>query len=204
MEASGRIRLRQAIVVEGKYDKIKLETLIDGFILTTRGFGVFRDPELRGFIRRLAAQRGLVVLTDSDAAGFKIRAYLTGMIPAEQIHNVFIPDLYGKEKRKRAPSAEGKLGVEGMDVATLRRAFELAGVAVDGETTAPQDPITRQDLYEDGFLGGEGSRELRYALYDRLQLPRRLNVTAALPLLNALLDREGYRALARELMGVSE
>jgi ribonuclease M5 len=203
MEANSKLRVRQAVVVEGKYDKIKLESLINGYILTTRGFGVFRDPELRGFIRRLAAQRGLVVLTDSDAAGFKIRAYLTGMIPAEQITNVFIPDLYGKEKRKRTPSAEGKLGVEGMDLATLRRAFHLAGVAVEGEAAAPRDPITRQNLYEDGFVGGEDSRERRYALYDRLNLPRRLNVTAALPLLNALLDRAGYQDLVRELKGQS-
>jgi ribonuclease M5 len=201
MEAGDKLRVRQAVVVEGKYDKIKLESLIDGYILTTRGFGVFRDPELRGFLRRLAAQRGLVVLTDSDTAGFKIRAYLTGMIPAAQITNVFIPDFYGKEKRKRRPSAEGKLGVEGMDLATLRRAFHLAGVAVEEEAATPQDPITRQNLYEDGFMGGEGSRERRYALYDRLNLPRRLNVTAALPLLNALLDRAGYQALVKELKG---
>lgn len=192
-----KIMLRQAVVVEGKYDKIRLEALVDGLILTTNGFGIFRDPELRDFIRRLAAERGIVVLTDSDAAGFRIRSYLTGMIPPHQITNVFIPDLFGKERRKRAASAEGKLGVEGMDTETLRRSFSFAGIE-PVSAGPPRDPITRTDLYEDGLMGGPGSRELRYALYDALSLPRRLNLTGALPLINSLLTRDEYRSLVSD------
>ncbi|MDL2232904.1 DUF4093 domain-containing protein [Ruminococcaceae bacterium OttesenSCG-928-L11] len=198
MAGPEKLHLTQVVIVEGKYDKIRLEALIDGLILPTNGFGIFKDKEMAAFIRRLAAERGVVILTDSDGAGFRIRAHLTGMIPAERITNVFIPDLYGKEKRKRAPSAEGKLGVEGVDIDTLQTAFARAGIT--GEPPAEQtDPITRTDLYEDGLTGGEGSRELRYALYDSLALPRRLNVTAALPLLNRLLTRQEYKALLLRL-----
>ncbi|MCL2055999.1 MAG: DUF4093 domain-containing protein [Oscillospiraceae bacterium] len=193
-----KIFVKQAVVVEGKYDKIKLDSLIDGLIIPTHGFHLFRDRELREFLRGLAKSRGLIVLTDSDAAGFKIRAYLGGMVPSGQITNVFIPDVYGKERRKDAHSAEGKLGVEGMDTETLRKAFAAAGIAEE-KPREQGEPITRMDLYEDGLMGGENSRALRFALYDRLSLPRRINLTSALPLINNLLTKEEYKEIIGEI-----
>ena len=193
-----KIHVKQAVIVEGKYDKIKLDAVIDGLIIPTNGFSLFHDRELKAFIKSLAESRGIIILTDSDAAGFKIRAYLKGMIPSGQIVNVFIPDVYGKERRKPSPSAEGKLGVEGISAGILREAFEAAGVSVE-KPPERGDPITRLDLYEDGFMGGFGSRELRYALYDKLNLPRRINLTAALPLLNSMLTKDEYKALVKGL-----
>jgi ribonuclease M5 len=195
--AGAKIKIKQAVVVEGKYDKIKLESLVDGMILATDGFRIFKDKEMQALVRGLAKTCGVVILTDSDAAGFKIRALLSS-ITAGEVINVYAPDILGKERRKQKPSAEGKLGVEGMDVQILRDAFERAGVAA--EPARPHaNPVTRADLYEAGFVGGADSRALRYALYDRLSLPRRLNSTAALPLINTLLTREEFERLAGEL-----
>ncbi|GHU81507.1 hypothetical protein FACS1894191_8430 [Clostridia bacterium] len=146
----------------------------------------------------IAASRGIVILTDSDAAGFKIRSYLLGMLPKEQVANVYIPDVTGKEKRKRAPSAEGRLGVEGMDTETLQKAFELAGITAS-PAVRTEDPITITDLYEDGFTGGRNSKALRLALYKSLALPAKLNTNAAVPLLNSLLTRGEYKALAHKI-----
>lgn len=190
---SEKLKIRQAVIVEGKYDKIRLEPIIDALILPTDGFKIFKDIEMKNFIRNLASQRGIVILTDSDVAGFKIRSYLAGMIPREQITNVYIPDIMGKEKRKRAPSAEGKLGVEGIETEVLRRAFELAGIT-SSTSERVSDPITRLDLYEDGIIGGQNSRAMRLALYEKLSLPSRINLTAALPLINVLLTRAEYKA----------
>lgn len=198
-----KLSLRQAVIVEGKYDKIKLEALVDALILPTNGFSIFKDAELRTFIKRLAEERGIVILTDSDRAGFQIRSHLTGMIPSEQITNVFIPDLFGKEKRKKNFSAEGKLGVEGMSLDVLEAAFRQAGVLPEHAPTR-EEPITRLDLYEDGLAGGPDARALRYALYQRLSLPQRLNITAALPLLNNLLTKEEYRTIVAELKSAAE
>ena len=195
MEDNGKITVSQAVIVEGKYDKIKLEAVLDGLILPTNGFGIFKDAEMKRFIRSLAETRGLIVLTDSDGAGFRIRSYLSGMLPAEQITHVYIPDILGKEKRKQTPSAEGKLGVEGVEVSILRAALARAGVVASEPLPQRAEPITRLDLYEDGLMGGADSRTLRYALCDALALPRRLNITALLPLLNSLLSRAEYKAL---------
>jgi len=195
-----KIKITQAVIVEGKYDKIKLESLIDAFILPTNGFSLFTDSEMKGFIRELAKTRGIVVLTDSDTAGFKIRAYLSGMLPKEQVTNVYIPDILGKEKRKRIHSAEGKLGVEGMDADVLRKAFGLAGI-IHTASQEKTNPITKLDLYEDGLVGLDNSRALRLALYKKLSLPERLNVNTAIPLLNALMTKEEYKSAIREING---
>lgn len=195
-----KLRLKQAVIVEGKYDKIRLESVVDALILTMDGFRIYRDKERHALLRSLAATRGLIVLADSDKAGFQLRGFLSGMIPKEQMTHVYIPDLPGKEKRKRAPSAEGKLGVEGMDAAVLREAFRRAGVLEESGDSRP-DPITRQHLYEDGLTGGQDSAALRRALYTRLGLPRRLSTSAALELLNHMLTLEEYRAVIEELRG---
>lgn len=192
-----RIRLEQAVIVEGKYDKIKLESVLDALILTTDGFRIYRDKQRRALFRSLAETRGLVVLTDSDAAGFRLRAYVADIAPKGTVAHVYIPDVFGKERRKTAPSAEGKLGVEGIDAATLREAFRRAGVLEGGKR--PPAGVTRQDLYEDGFMGGRHSSDKRYALYDRLGLPKRISTTAALDLLNHMLTREQYDALVADL-----
>ena len=188
-----KLRLKQAVIVEGRYDKIKLDAMLDAIILPTNGFGIFSNAELRGLIRSLAAQNGIILLTDSDAAGFKIRNYLRGMIPAGQITNVYIPDILGREKRKAFASKEGKLGVEGMSLEILREAFAKAGVLED-KSPDVANPITKLDLFEDGLYGGENSAEKRRGLFKALGLPTRLGVNAALPLLNQMLSREEYRA----------
>lgn len=195
-----KICVKQAVIVEGKYDKIKLESLIDGVILTTDGFRIFKDKEMQGLIRGLAKTCGIAVLTDSDAAGFHIRAMLSSIAGnCGEIINVYIPDIYGKEKRKPTASAEGKLGVEGMTLETLREAFCRAGITVNGQKAENPDAIARLDLYEDGLCGGENSVSLRRALYSRLGLPARLSAKAVLPILNQMLTRAEYKEIIAEI-----
>jgi ribonuclease M5 len=197
-----KLKLTQAVIVEGKYDKIKLEALIDGVILTTNGFRIFKDKEMQRLIRTLAKTCGIVVLTDSDKAGFEIRALLSGIVWEGEIINVYIPDILGKEKRKRKPSAERKLGVEGMELAVLKEAFLRCGVtAKKGNLKTAR--ITRMDLYEDGLCGGENSADLRRGLYQKLGLPARLSTGAAIPLLNQILTLEEYKQEVENLKSIN-
>ncbi len=202
------IRVREAIVVEGKYDKIRLESVVDGLIIETNGFRIFKDKEQRDFLRRLAAERGLLVLTDSDAAGFVIRSHLAGFIPPDEIKHAFVPEIRGKERRKAAPSKEGLLGVEGMDGETLRTALLRAGATVlDGapgeESGRPGSPagapLSRLDLYEAGLIGAPDSASKRERLLVRLGLPRRLSTGRLLTVLQGSLSREDFRKLAEEM-----
>lgn len=194
------LRIREAIVVEGRYDKNTLSQVVDAVILETAGFGVFKDGERLALLRRLAAQRGLIVLTDSDGAGFVIRSYLKGAIPREQVKHAYIPDVYGKEQRKRAPGKEGKLGVEGMRPEVLLQALLRAGATVEGEeeTAAPREELTPTDLFTLG-LTGPGSAQRRAALLRRLELPEHMSAKALLPVLNALCTPEEAARLAREI-----
>lgn len=137
------IHMNEALIVEGRYDKSKLSALTDAIIVTTNGFGIYKDAEKRNFIRKLAKERGIVILTDSDNAGRQIRAYITSFVPSNQIHHAYIPDIYGKEKRKAAPSKEGKLGVEGISSEILLEILKEAGASVEGSTTDFQ-PLTPQ------------------------------------------------------------
>ena len=185
------LRIREAIVVEGRYDKNTLSQLVDGVILETNGFGVFKDKEKLALFRRIAEKRGLILLTDSDGAGFVIRSYLKGAIPPEQVKQAYIPDLFGKEKRKRKPGKEGKLGVEGMSPAVLEAALRQAGATILGEKERRQAPaLSKADLYACGLSGGEGSREKRRKLLKKLGLPEHLSPNAMLPVLSALYSRE--------------
>ena len=185
------LRIREAIVVEGRYDKNTLSQLVDGVILETNGFGIFKDKEKLALLRRIAEKRGLILLTDSDGAGFVIRNYLKGAIPPEQVKQAYIPDLFGKEKRKRKPGKEGKLGVEGMSPAVLEAALRQAGATILGEEERRQAPaLTKADLYACGLSGGEGSKERRKSLLRRLGLPEHLSPNAMLPVLSALYSRE--------------
>ena len=197
------LKIKEAIVVEGRYDKNTLSQLVDTVILETSGFGVFKDRERVELLRRLAEQRGLIVLTDSDGAGFVIRNFLKGAIDPKLVKHAYIPDVFGKERRKRAPGKEGKLGVEGMSPAVLEAALRRAGATIlDGEAEASgpaREPITKADLMAWGLTGGEGSRERRSRLRREFSLPEHLSPNALLQVLGALWSREELEAKLEEL-----
>lgn len=196
------ITLRQAVIVEGKYDKIKLSSILDAVIIPTDGFGIFKDKEKMNLIRRLAEERGLLILTDSDGAGFVIRNYLSGCIPAAQIRHVYIPDILGKEKRKDKASKEGKLGVEGIPKELLIEALQKAGVTWDEiPYQRPKEgrDITNLDLYEDGITGTEGSKSRRLKLLSMLSLPEHLSTKSLLQMLNTFLTYKQYKEAIAQL-----
>lgn len=197
------IRIREAVVVEGKYDKIKLSSLLDGTIVTTDGFGIFRDREKMAYLRRLAENQGLVVLTDSDGAGFVIRGKISSCIPASQLKHAYIPDIPGKERRKAVPSKEGMLGVEGMELQTLRQVLRRAGATLLEEESLPENAhgkLTKADLYEMGLSGREDSAQRRKALQKELDLPERLSAGGLLQALNALYSEQELSVLRERLM----
>ena len=185
------IHLEQAIVVEGRYDKNTLSQLVDAPIFETRGFGIMKDQKLLDFLRRVAKQRGLIILTDSDGAGFVIRNYLKSALPGDRVLHAYIPDVRGKEKRKLHPGKEGKLGVEGMDPETLYTALRNAGAAWTEQKTS-RDPITKTDLFLAGLSGGKDSAARRKALQKELLLPEHLGANAFLEALNLMLTREEF------------
>ena len=192
------LKTEKVIVVEGKYDAIRLANLVDAAILRTEGFGVFKDHEKQELLRTLADKRGLLVLTDGDSAGMLIRNYIRGLVPAEQITDVYVPDLYGKEKRKDKPSKEGKLGVEGIPDDILIDALQKAGVTEVGDVPSePSDrrPITRLDFYRDGLSGGPNSKAKRLALQKALGLPERMTGKQLLRIINMMVSYDEYRAL---------
>lgn len=184
------LHIKQAIIVEGKYDKIKLSSIVKAVIIPTNGFRIFTDQETLELIRHYAETTGILILTDSDRAGFRIRSYLKGAIPHGEIRNIYIPDIFGKEKRKEKPSAEGKLGVEGMDAEVLRLAFRKAGVLTAEMPVS--DPITKTDLYLAGLNGTPNSAEKRRELQKKLGLPSMLSATALLEILNSMMTREEF------------
>ena len=186
------LHIKEAIVVEGRYDKNALSQVVDTLILETGGFQLFKDPEKLALLRRAAQRRGLIVLTDSDGAGFVIRNRLRGAIPAEQLKHAYIPDVWGKERRKRKPGTEGKLGVEGMPPQVLEQALRRGGATVLEEETAFRSgpPLTKGDLFAAGLSGGPGSGEKRKALLKRLELPEHMSANALLAVLNGCYSRE--------------
>lgn len=191
------IRIKEVIVVEGRYDKNTLSQLIDGTIIETEGFGIFSNKEKLALLRRLAEKRGLLVLTDSDGAGFVIRNFLKGAIDSKLVKHAYIPDISGKERRKQSPSKEGKLGVEGMGPEVLLAALERAGVLTEaGEAPAREAPLITADLYALGLSGGKESAEKRKKLLKKLNLPEKLSARATLEVLNALYTRAELFALA--------
>lgn len=183
------IHTDRAIVVEGKYDKIKLSSMVDGVIICTGGFRVYKDKEMQTMLRALAKKQGLAVLTDSDTAGFKIRGFLSSICGKENIVDVYIPDLYGKEKRKDHPSKEGKLGVEGVPEEVLQKAFADAGIGAE-LVLQKKDPITKMDLFELGLSGRAESALRRKQLMKHLTLPEHLTTNALVTVLDALMSRE--------------
>lgn len=182
------IKINEAIIVEGKYDKIKLSSMVDAVIIITNGFGIFKDREKLELIRYYAEKTGIIILTDSDSAGLKIRNYIKGAVKTGSIRNIFIPDIFGKEKRKEKPSAEGKLGVEGISVKLLEEAFAKAGV-ISLKEERPRD-ITNLTLYELGLSGGQSSRELRLRLQRSLGLPQLMSARALIEVLNTMMSAD--------------
>lgn len=199
MENTRLPKVREVIVVEGKYDRIRLSSVVDALIVETHGFRIFREPEQRTLIRTLANQRGLLILTDSDAAGFVIRSHLDGLVPPALVKHAYIPELRGRERRKAVPSKEGLLGVEGMRdevlLAALRRAgatfltTDPAGMTADERDGAP---LTKMDLYEAGLTGAPDSAQRRAALMSSLGFPTRLNANRLLAVLNGVMSRREF------------
>lgn len=188
--------VREIIVVEGRYDKNALSQVVDAVIIETSGFGIFNDAEKRKLLQTMAEARGLIVLTDSDGAGFVIRNYIKGCVDPKLVKHAYIPDIYGKERRKSAPSREGKLGVEGMKPQVLLDALIRAGATFDDEEnkkTAPR--ISKADMYARGLSGREGSAEKRAQLIKQLGLPERLTADGLLDVLNATMSREEFLSI---------
>lgn len=194
-----KLRVKYPIIVEGQYDKAKLASFLQGDILQTNGFRIFSDKKKLELIRRLAGKGPVVILTDSDRAGFRIRGYLAGAIPPERVIHVYIPEILGKERRKARPSAEGTLGVEGMEIRVLREALARAGALEGEDSEPPREVITKADLYRLGFSGGEGSAALREALRERLGLPRGVGANALPGVLTRLVSLRELEDLAEEL-----
>ena len=184
--------------MEGKYDKIKLSGIIDALILPVGGFQIYKDRELRKLLQTLAADCGLIIMTDSDAAGFQIRNYIGGLLPKSQVTHVYIPDIFGREKRKAAASKEGKLGVEGVDRDVIEQSLRRAGVAFEAKMPEGRQ-LTVADLFEDGLSGRAESKALRLKLLQKLNLPQRLSTHALLDLINKTVGLEKYREILKEL-----
>ena len=193
------IKIDKVVIVEGKYDKIKLSSILDAVIIETDGFAIFNDKQKQQLIRRLAQTKGILILTDSDSAGFTIRSFIRGIVPAEQITHAYIPDIFGKEKRKTEASKEGKLGVEGVSTQIIIEALEKAGVFCETTQQTQRRKITKLDLYEDGLTGRENSEQLRSKLLKHLHLPARLTTNAMLQLLNTFLTYEDYKKAVEEI-----
>ena len=193
------VRIREAIVVEGRYDKNTLSQIVDAPILETSGFGIFKDKKQMELLRKVAKLRGLIVFTDSDGAGFVIRNHLKSAIDGRFLKHAYIPDIPGKERRKSAPGKEGKLGVEGMSPEIILQALRRAGATIEGENAPSRNSITKQDLMELGLSGGANSSEKRRLLLNKLDLPEHMSANAMLQALNLLYSLEELTAVTAGL-----
>ena len=192
-----KIKLTEAVIVEGKYDKIKLSNILDAFIIETNGFAIFKDKSKLSFIKKLAKERGIIILTDSDHAGFMIRNYISSGVPKEQIKNVYIPDVFGREKHKDTPSKEGKLGVEGMTKEVILASLEKAGVS--STSSVCDNPITTVDFYDLGLTGGANSKAKRKAVCKALELPEFLSISSLISCINNFMTKEEFFDLCQNL-----
>ncbi len=192
------IKIKEAVIVEGKYDKIKLSGIIDAPIIETNGFRIFKDREKAELLRRLALTRGIIILTDSDSAGFLIRSRLKGIAENGRILNAYIPEIPGKEKRKAQPSKERLLGVEGVEDRHILDALKRCGATlIDGESPTRRRQITKTDLYNAGLSGGENSAGKRRALLERLNLPGYITTNALLEIINCTMTAEEFESITR-------
>lgn len=180
------VKIKEAIVVEGRYDKNTLSQIVDAPILETSGFGIFKDRQQMALLRRVAESRGLIVFTDSDGAGFVIRNHIKSAIPGKYLKHAYIPDIMGKERRKTTPGKEGKLGVEGMSREIILEALRSSGATIEGEQSTSHSEISKQDLMELGLSGGPDAGARRLRLLKKLNLPERMSPNAMLQALNIL------------------
>jgi len=197
-----KMKIKETIIVEGTYDKIKLDQIVDATIIMTNGFAIFKDKQKMKLIRKLAETTGIVVLTDSDRAGFLIRNYINKCIPPEYVKHAYIPEIKGVEKRKAVPGKEGLLGVEGIQNIFIQEALRNAGCIIDGDEenlVANKRLITKLDLYEDGFTGKANSHELRNKLIKKMGLPSKISTNALLKVLNILYGYDGYKEMIKDL-----
>ena len=197
-----KIKIKEIIVVEGRYDAHAVRACFDTEVVELGGFGIFKNKDLRGLLKKYALERGLILLTDSDSAGFMIRARVAACVPAGTVAHAYVPDITGKESRKKAPSAENLLGVEGMSREVIISAVLGAGATVDGQEKRPTETkaeVTRIMLYEDGFFGGKNSVSLRRALTERMGLPARISVSGLIGAVNLLSSREEYEKIDAEI-----
>lgn len=190
-----KIKLDSPIIVEGKYDKIRLENIFETPIIITEGFGIFKNKDKKDFIKLLAQKSGIIVLTDSDSAGIMIRNHLKSFVPNDKIINIYLPEISGKERRKSSPSKQGILGVEGIDDDIIVSAFERAGVI--GTKRESNDKIAKLDLYNLGIVGGEQSAKIRSEILAKLSLPTGLSVTSMLEAINFLYTKEEFLKLIK-------
>ena len=192
-------KVAEAIIVEGKYDKIKLSGFIDSFILVTNGFSVFNNKNVQKTIQTLAEKRGIVILTDSDSAGIKIRNFVKQLVDKNQVKHAYIPEIYGKERRKTVSSKEGFLGVEGISEDIILDALVKSGCTVDGKAKTEEDKMTKTDFFNMGLSGGEKSAEKRNELAKRLGLPSKLSANMLLDAVNKMWDRETVIEILEEI-----
>lgn len=194
------IKLKQAVIVEGKYDKIKLSSILDAVIIETEGFGIFKDKEKQKLIRMLADKKGILIMTDSDSAGFVIRSFLSGIVSPEKITHVYIPDILGKEKRKDTPSKEGKLGVEGVSTEIILQALEKAGIVGEKlENDTERRLVTKTDFFDDGISGRDDSLKKRKALLKALDLPENLSANGMLKIINTYMTYDDYKQAVKDI-----
>lgn len=193
------IKIDEIIIVEGKYDKIKLESIIDAVIIQTDGFSIFKDKEKIEMLRNLAKQKGILILTDSDRAGFLIRGHINSCINEGIVKNAFIPDILGKERRKHMPSKEGKLGVEGIEKEILIKSLKNAGVRLDNTDKKQEKQIKKMHFYEDGIIGRENSAILKNKLIEHLNLPKRISSNSLLDVINSLYSFDEYRKIVNDV-----
>ena len=198
-------RIREVIIVEGKYDAIRLHSAVEATVIETAGFGIFKDKEQLELLRLLAERRGLLVFTDSDGAGFVIRNFLSGAIPADRIKHAYIPEIPGKERRKATTSREGLLGVEGMDNTVILEALRRGGATFEGETAPPCGlSLTKADLFDAGLVGTAQSACRRRRLQSILGLPQKLSANRLLELLNTAYTPAEYEKALREIDDISD
>ena len=193
------VKIREAILVEGRYDKNTLSQIVDAPILETSGFGIFKDKKQMALLRQVAEKRGLIVFTDSDGAGFVIRNHIKSAIPGKYLKHAYIPDIYGKERRKAAPGKEGKLGVEGMTREVILESLRKAGATFEGEAVFSSGGITKQDLMELGLSGGADASAKRLILQKKLKLPEHMSANAMLQALNLLYTLEELTNIVDQL-----
>ena len=193
------VKIKEAILVEGRYDKNTLSQIVDTTILETAGFGIFKDKQQMNLLRRVAEKRGLIVFTDSDGAGFVIRNHVKSAIPAKYLKHAYIPDIYGKERRKSAPGKEGKLGVEGMRPEIILEALKNAGATIEGESTVQRQAITKQDFMQLGLSGGADASTKRLKLLKKTNLPEHMSANAMLQALNLLYTLEELTTIVESL-----